>query len=106
MTTKKFIDAAIDTVSLAPYTPAGVKSLGLPGSVSPATLHRWRIRGIRNVKLVTFLRGGRRWVTRQALQQFLEDVTSAADNGFRRAALPMSDAALRAAERDLEADGA
>jgi len=106
MTTNKSIDDAIDTGSLAPYTPAGMKSLGLPGSVSLATLHRWRTRGIRNVKITTFMRGGRRWVTRQAVQQFLGDVTSAADNGFHMVVLPTSDAALLAAERDLEADGA
>jgi hypothetical protein len=50
----------------------------LPKRPNPATLWRWRTKGVRGVKLVTKLIGGRRYVTRAALQQFIEAVTAAA----------------------------
>ena len=57
----------------------------LPKRPNPATLWRWRTRGVRGVRLKTSLIGGRRYVTRAALQQFIEAVTAAAsgnEKGF------------------------
>jgi Protein of unknown function (DUF1580) len=48
----------------------------LPGKPSPCTLWRWRSRGIRGVKLKTVLRGGRRFVSRQQLADFIEATTN------------------------------
>jgi hypothetical protein len=50
----------------------------LPKRPNPATLWRWRKKGVRGVRLQTVLIGGRRYVTRNALQQFIEAVTAAA----------------------------
>jgi Protein of unknown function (DUF1580) len=50
----------------------------LPKRPNPATLWRWRKKGVRGVRLQTILIGGRRYVTRAALQQFIEAVTAAA----------------------------
>jgi Protein of unknown function (DUF1580) len=50
----------------------------LPKRPNPATLWRWRTKGVRGVRLKTSMIGGRRYVTRAALQQFIEAVTAAA----------------------------
>src|ERR1700693_2274636 len=50
----------------------------LPKRPNPATLWRWRTRGVRGVRLKTSLIGGRRSVTRAALQQFIKPDTAAA----------------------------
>ncbi|RLS79021.1 MAG: DUF1580 domain-containing protein [Planctomycetota bacterium] len=39
--------------------------------VSIATLHRWRLRGVRGTKLETFLSGGSRMTTLEAIARFL-----------------------------------
>lgn len=51
----------------------------LPGQPHLSTLHRWRLRGVRGVKLQTRLVGGRRYTTSVWLQQFIEATTAAAD---------------------------
>ena len=50
----------------------------LPGNPHVSTLHRWRLRGVRGVKLPTVLIGGRRFVDRQSLAEFVAAVTAAA----------------------------
>jgi hypothetical protein len=49
----------------------------LPKRPNPATLWRWRTRGIRGVRLQTLMIGGRRHVLPSALRQFIEAVTAA-----------------------------
>ena len=51
----------------------------LPGRPHLSTLHRWRLRGVRSVKLETFLIGGRRYTSREALERFIERTTAAAN---------------------------
>ena len=58
----------------------------LPGRPSLATLHRWRLNGVGGVKLETVKVGGRRFVSRQALQRFIDDLTAAQDNAASDAA--------------------
>lgn len=43
----------------------------LPGRPHIATLHRWRLHGVRGRKLPTVLVGGRRFVSRQVLAAWL-----------------------------------
>ena len=43
-----------------------------------STLHRWRLNGIRGVKLETCLIGGKRCTSLEALQRFITATTSAA----------------------------
>jgi hypothetical protein len=51
----------------------------LPGRPASSTIHRWRLRGIRGVRLETILVGGRRFTSRQALERFAARITAAAD---------------------------
>jgi hypothetical protein len=60
-----------------PLTLADAARL-LPKRPNPATLWRWRTKGVRGVKLETVLIGGRRYVSRAALRQFIDAVTAAA----------------------------
>jgi Protein of unknown function (DUF1580) len=50
----------------------------LPNHPNPVTLWRWRKKGIRGVKLQTELIGGRRFVYREALEQFIQAINDAA----------------------------
>ncbi|HEX5105013.1 MAG TPA: DUF1580 domain-containing protein [Pirellulaceae bacterium] len=90
-----------------PYTPAGMKQLGLNPPPSPATLHRWRLRGLRGVRLETFLRGGRRFTTRDAVENFFERITAIADRaeplGYTRR---QEDEEIARAMKELEDEGA
>ena len=49
----------------------------LPGRPSPSTLWRWRSRGIGGVRLETVMIGGRRYVSREALERFVGELTAA-----------------------------
>ena len=52
----------------------------LPGGpVHVSTIHRWRIKGIRGVRLSTILRGGIRYTTNEAIERFFAATTAAAD---------------------------
>jgi hypothetical protein len=42
----------------------------IPGRPHLATLHRWRLRGVRGVKLESCLVGGRRYTSVQAIERF------------------------------------
>jgi len=50
----------------------------LPDRPHCGTLHRWRTRGIRGVKLEAALIGGRWFTSRQALRRFVRNTTLAA----------------------------
>jgi hypothetical protein len=68
----------------------------LPGNPHVSTLHRWRLRGVKNTKLETVLAGGRRFTSREALDRFIAATTAAADG----TPLPVRTPAKRA--RDIE----
>jgi Protein of unknown function (DUF1580) len=51
----------------------------LPSHPNPATLWRWRTKGIRGIRLQTVLVGGRRFVTRKAIEEFIQRLTEAAE---------------------------
>lgn len=67
----------------------------LPGRPHISTLHRWRLKGVKGVKLDTVVVGGRRFVTREALERFVQATTAAA-NGF-----PLPTRTPRQRERDI-----
>lgn len=52
----------------------------LPNRPQPGTIWRWRTKGIRGIKLDTCLVGGRRYVRKQSIVDFIERVTAAADH--------------------------
>ena len=47
--------------------------------ISPSTLHRWRLKGCRGIKLETLLIGGIRTTSAEALQRFFDRSTVAQD---------------------------
>ena len=51
----------------------------LPGHPHMSTLYRWRMKGVRGVRLESVLVGGRRFTSREALERFAAR-TTAADN--------------------------
>lgn len=68
------IDPATET--LVPFSAAGG---AFPGERTPsrATLHRWRLRGVRGVKLETILIGGLRYTSKEAIERFIVNQNSA-----------------------------
>lgn len=55
----------------------------LPGRPHISTMHRWRLRGVRGVRLETILVGGRRYTSWQALERFAASITSTAETVAR-----------------------
>jgi hypothetical protein len=56
-------------------------SARFPGRPHLATLHRWRLRGIRGIQLESCLIGGRRFTSVEALQRFSNRLDPAASTG-------------------------
>jgi hypothetical protein len=90
-----------------PYTTSGLRRAGIHPAPSSATLHRWRLRGLRGVRLVTFLRGGRRYVAPSALAEFFNAVTAAADGPSPPSAASRQSRSreIERAEEQLDGDG-
>ena len=51
----------------------------IPGHPSPSTLWRWHVRGVSGIRLRTICVGSRRFVSRQALNEFIDSCTKARD---------------------------
>lgn len=77
----------------------------LPGRPHLSTLHRWRLRGVRGVKLRTCLIGGRRFTTQRWLDEFIAATSAAADNQVATAPSSSREASIRAAEAELDSAG-
>jgi hypothetical protein len=60
----------------------------LPGNPNISTLWRWRLHGVRGIKLETILSGGKRYTSIEALRRFQERVTAAADGEPVRSETP------------------
>lgn len=78
----------------------------VPGRVSLSTLHRWRLHGVRGVRLRSWKVGGRRFTSPAAIQEFIRELTRVQDG----AAPPQSgqeapDERVRRAERELDREG-
>jgi hypothetical protein len=78
----------------------------IPGRPHVSTLHRWRQKGVRGVKLETLLVGGRRMVSREALERFFTNITAAAENDAPSARTPRQrERAIAQAEQELREAG-
>ena len=53
----------------------------LPGNPSRSTLSRWAHHGVHGVKLTTILVGGRRFTTREAIDQFIAALSNQESTG-------------------------
>jgi len=80
----------------------------LPGQPHVSTLHRWRLRGVRGVRLETTLIGGKRFTSTEALQRFVDRLN---DRNNADAAEPLPASAtsrakqIAAADRELDRAG-
>ena len=92
--------------SLIPFRqiPAWCKE-HLGNRVHPSTVHRWRLRGCRGVKLETILAGGTRCTSAEALQRFFEATTRAQDGQLAGPSLAVSLPEVSTAEAYLESEG-
>jgi len=92
------------------------KLLSLPAAVEqatgqrphPSTLHRWRLRGIKGVRLETVRCGGRRLCSVESVRRFLDGVTEATDGPQHSTPARTSRqraAAIARAERQLDDAG-
>lgn len=70
-------------IDLSAETPIPLREAGqqAPGSPHQSTLNRWWRRGVRGVRLETFLVGGKRFTTRDAMLRFFEATTAASLSG-------------------------
>ncbi len=75
----------------------------LPGSPNLSTLHRWRLVGIRGVKLETCMIGGKRYTSAEALARFSERISNAASSPSVTAKARQR--SQKSAERKLDASG-
>lgn len=78
----------------------------LPDRPHVSTVHRWRMRGIKGIKLETIRIGGRRYTSAEALDRFIAAITSAVD-GLPKKGTPRKHQKRRheQAERELNAAG-
>lgn len=89
----------ISTETLLSLNEAAKES---PGRPHLSTLHRWRLRGVRGVKLETCLVGGRRFTSREALERFAARTTAVADGEPAPPRTPRQRSrSIERAERDL-----
>ena len=71
------LDSLLDGEPLIPVLDAIEEVLGK--RVHPATAHRWRLRGVGGVKLITIKAAGMRMTTVRAVREFFAATTAAAD---------------------------
>lgn len=86
------------THTMVPLTEA---ARHIPGRPHIATLHRWRLHGVRGRVLATTMIGGRRWTSLEAIREFLADAEQQAQPSATE-----QDRRAREAGRALERLGA
>lgn len=72
-----------------------------------STIHRWRLRGVRGIKLESIMIGGVRYTSDEALQRFFDRTTAVADGTAQPEARTATqrERAVSRAEAELEAAG-
>jgi len=64
----------VKTEKIVPFQKAGRK---FPENRHVSTIHRYRLRGVRGIKLETILIGGIRYTSEEAIQRFIDSLNSA-----------------------------
>ncbi len=96
----------IDFATETPITLAEAAQTLPGGAVHVSTIHRWRMKGCRGVRLETFLRGGIRHTTREALERFFVATTAAADGNVTPVRTSSQlEREIGRAERELDESG-
>ncbi|MDA8563103.1 DUF1580 domain-containing protein [Mariniblastus sp.] len=99
------IDVTKETLIPFRDVPAWTKER-LGKRIHPSTIHRWRLRGVRGVRLETLLIGGTRNTSAEALSRFFAATTAAADGESVAVVSNVPDAKrVTAAEAYLAAEG-
>ncbi|TWU13880.1 hypothetical protein CA54_27210 [Symmachiella macrocystis] len=94
---------SIDLANETPITLAKAAQTLPGGAVHVSTIHRWRMKGVRGVRLETFLRGGIRYTTDEAIERFFAATTAAADGDTPPVrTLRRREREITAAERDFD----
>lgn len=94
---------ALDAIDLEDLIPFPEAPSNVPGRPDISTLHRWRTKGVRGVRLETVRIGGRRFVSRGSLRSFVLRLTAAVDGTIAPEITPSAGRAADAAERELDA---
>ena len=87
----------VQTETVVSFSDARSAFPGIDRRLSLATLHRWRLNGVRGVKLQTVLIGGLRYTSREAISRFV-----AALNADDAPAAPV----ITASQRRKQSEGA
>jgi Protein of unknown function (DUF1580) len=78
----------------------------IPGRPHSATIWRWWNRGIEGIKLETFMVGGRRFTSTEAITRFIKRTTAAQDEAIAKHVLSRKrQAEIAKAERELTEAG-
>ncbi|MHB8956041.1 MAG: DUF1580 domain-containing protein [Pirellulaceae bacterium] len=97
---------SIDLTTETPKTLAKAAHTLPGGAVHVSTMHRWRMKGVRGVRLETFLRGGIRYTTDEAIRRFFAATTAAADGDTPPVrTIAQRERAIQQAERACERAG-
>ena len=95
----------IDIENENPITLAEAARTLPGGPVHVSTIHRWRMKGVRGIRLETFLRGGVRRTTNEAVRRFFAATTAAADGTAPVQTSRQRKREITAAERGCEQAG-
>lgn len=76
----------------------------LPGHPHVSTLWRWRMRGVRGIRLETILIGGRRFTSREAIERFVAAINTdfACGETLPRRTRKQRQLAIECAKRQLD----
>lgn len=83
----------ISTETLLTFQEAAKR---LPGNPHLSSLHRWRLHGVKGIRLESVKVGGKRFTSVEALHRFTEQTTAAAD------CRPVPPRSLRQRDRSIE----
>lgn len=94
-----------DILSETPV-PISAAPKHVPGRPHAATIFRWHQRGIKGVRLETYVVGGKRYTSKEALRRFIERTTEARDGApVEQAPSRRRQAEISKAEAELAAAG-
>lgn len=93
------------SVDFSCETPVSITeaSAYVPGHPHVATLWRWILRGVRGVRLESFVRGGRRFTTCEAIERFIQATTAVSNSRIPRASTAAPASLSKARRQQLAA---
>jgi hypothetical protein len=91
-------------INLAVEVPVSIADASaiIPGTPHVATVWRWTLRGVKGARLESFIRGGRRFTTHEAIERFIRATTAAADSRSAASLPPSLHASITPSDRRQE----